>query len=151
MSRRKRMHGRRRRRSPIQSSWGEKTFGWMKNNEEGEETSESPKAAANKNTKSAQQEAKKAAMISSSASESGGGGGEHSHGDEGIANIKNKEKPWNVGSAIGEMEGMDRTGRSEYMQGLTKQQRARVVGQQMKDRRKERGGMFGGLGQAFGW
>jgi hypothetical protein len=62
MSRRKRMHGRRRKRSPLHSdekSWGERTFGILdKRNED--ENSESPEVAANKNTISAQKEASEA-------------------------------------------------------------------------------------------
>ena len=59
---------------------------------------------------------------------------------------------WNVGTAIGEMEGMDRMGQKEYMGGLDPKQQARVRMQQMKN--KVGTGKFGrrkrkGIGSMF--
>ena len=44
---------------------------------------------------------------------------------------------WNVGTAIGEMEGMDKMGQHQYMQGLDPSQRDRVRSQQRKTRLEE--------------
>ena len=50
---------------------------------------------------------------------------------------------FNVGDAISGMEGMDRKGQREYMGQFDNKQRSRIKFQQMSDRRKSLGGMFG--------
>jgi len=56
---------------------------------------------------------------------------------------------WNVGNAISEMEGMDKTGRKEYMGGLDASQQKRVKQQQLRDRMSGPGGIMGSFSNMF--
>ena len=55
------------------------------------------------------------------------GGGDGGDGGGGGGDV------WNVGTAMSEMEGMDRTGEREYMQGLSKDQQSRIRKQRLRD------------------